>query len=242
MVLVLTQLQYRILRKIAPGEPGGMDGGAYAGKSKLDVLLGPLLPDLAGKSVIDFGCGDGGEAVELAERGARVFGVDIRENVLEVARQRCPSGWFGFAEDLPEKVDYIISLDSFEHFGDPAAILRIMAELLKSGGSVLTCFGPTWYHPLGGHLFSVFPWAHLIFSEAALIRWRADIRSDGATRFSETEGGLNQMTIRRFEQLVADSSLQIDHMECVPIRKAAPLHNRLTREFLTAVVRCRMIR
>jgi hypothetical protein len=56
---------------------------------------------------------------------------------------------------------------------------------------------------LGGHLFSVFPWAHLIFSEQALIRWRSDFKSDGATRFSEVAGGLNQMTIRRFERLIA---------------------------------------
>ncbi len=37
-------------------------------------------------------------------------------------------------------------------------------------GAVYASFGPTWYHPLGGHLFSVFPWAHPIFSEKEPIR------------------------------------------------------------------------
>ncbi|MCB1018879.1 MAG: class I SAM-dependent methyltransferase [Acidobacteria bacterium] len=237
---MFTALQYRILRQVAPGEPQGMDGSAYANKSKLEVLLGPMLPDLRGKVVVDFGCGEGGESAELVEKGAKVYGVDIREDVLAIARSRCPEAWFGFAEQLPEKADYIISLDSFEHFGDPAAILAIMARLLKPGGHVLTSFGPTWYHPLGGHLFSVFPWSHILFSEAALIRWRSDIRSDGATRFSECAGGLNQMTIRRFERLVEASPLRIDSMECKPIRRTDRFHNRMTRELLTAIVRCKM--
>ncbi len=52
-----------------------------------------------------------------------------------------------------------------------------MNTLLQPAGEVLVSFGPTWYHPLGGHLFSVFPWAHLIFSEKALIRWRSTFKT-----------------------------------------------------------------
>jgi hypothetical protein len=103
-------------------------------------------------------------------------------------------------------------------------------------------FGPTWLHPLGGHLFSVFPWAHLIFSEKALIRWRSTFKTDGATRFSEVAGGLNQMTIAKFEDLVANSPLQFAGFELVPIKKLRPFHNRLTREFTTAIVRCRLVK
>jgi len=117
----------------------------------------------------------------------------------------------------------------------------VMYNLLKPGGCVLASFGPTWYHPLGGHLFSVFPWAHLLFSEPALIRWRANVRPDGATRFSEVEGGLNQMTIARFERLVSTSQFKIQEIETVPIRKLRPIHCRVTREFTTAVVRAKLI-
>ena len=144
-----------------------------------------------------------------------------------------------FADVPPQhSVDVIISLDSFEHFDDPAAVLSIMHDILRPGGRVVASFGPTWYHPYGGHLFSIFPWAHLIFTEPALIRWRNDIRSDGATRFSEVEGGLNRITIRRFEHLVAASPFKLVHLETVPIRRLANLHLRLTREFTTAIVRC----
>ena len=69
----------------------------------------------------------------------------------------------------------------------------------RTGGCIFVSFGPTWYHPLGGHLFSVFPWVHILLTEDALIRWRAQFKTDGARKFGEVEDGLNQMTIRRFE-------------------------------------------
>ena len=248
MGIVGGALGYRLLRALsADGEHGRCDGSAHAGRSKLETLFGPQIWDeIAGRIVIDFGCGTGGEAVEMAKRGAkRVIGIDIRENVLAEARRaaarenvadRCV-----FGLDTEERGEVLVSLDAFEHFDDPRGVLRRWRELVKDGGAVRLVFGPTWYHPLGGHLFSVFPWAHLIFTERALIRWRADFKTDGATRFSEVEGGLNQMTIRRFEKLVAESEFRFDRLELVPIRRLAPLANRLTREFTTAVVRARLL-
>ncbi len=245
---LLTDLQYKILKRISPGEPDVCSGAAYAGKSKLAILLGSDLFDrISGKVVIDFGCGTGGDAVEMARKGAgRVIGLDIREDFLATARQKARDagvdGVCAFTSQTTERADFVISLDAFEHFADPGGILRIMSGLLKDDGEALISFGPTWYHPLGGHLFSVFPWAHLLFSERALLRWRSDFKSDGATRFCEVAGGLNQMTIRRFERLVAASPLRFAGMELTPIRKLKPLHNRLTREFATALVRCRLVK
>ncbi|MEO7143068.1 MAG: methyltransferase domain-containing protein, partial [Bryobacteraceae bacterium] len=220
----------------------------YDGKSKLTVLMGnEIFTKISGKVVIDFGCGEGADSVEMAQKGAkRVIGIDIREDVLQVARQKAATSevqsFCFFASSTNELADFVVSLDAFEHFADPMAILRSMNTLLRPGGEVLVCFGPTWYHPLGGHLFSVFPWAHLMFSEKALIRWRSTFKTDGATRFGEVAGGLNQMTIAKFEQLVAGSPLEFASLELVPIRKLRRFHNRLTREFTTAVVRCSLMK
>ena len=202
---------------------------------------------IAGEIVIDFGCGEGAEAVEMARRGARlVIGIDIREEVLQAARQRAVSAGVQntclFVSSTKEFADIVVSVDAFEHFADPAEILRIMNTLLQPAGEVLVSFGPTWYHPLGGHLFSVFPWAHLIFSEKALIRWRSTFKTDGATRFSEVAGGLNQMTIEKFEELIAGSPLKFASLELVPIKKLRRFHNRFTREFTTAIVRCHLVK
>jgi SAM-dependent methyltransferase len=239
---------YHLLRRIsADGETGYCDGSAYEGVSKLETLLGKKIwAETKDKVVIDFGCGDGEDAVEVAKRGAkRVIGVDIRERALANARKRAEARGVAdrcvFTTKTDEKADVILSIDAFEHFDDPAEILRIMRGLLKDNGCIIAAFGPTWYHPLGGHLFSPFPWAHLIFTEESLIRWRSDFKTDGATRFREAEGGLNQMTIRNFESIVAKSDFKFAEFDPVPIRKLKPIANRLTREFTTAIVRCKLV-
>jgi SAM-dependent methyltransferase len=215
---------------------------AYIGRSKLEVLLGAGIWDqLRDREVLDFGCGPGSEAVEIAQHGARhVIGIDLRDKWLELGlahadacgvADRCT-----FAREWSEPVDAIVSLDSFEHFADPAGVLAHMCRLLRPGGKVLAAFGPTWYHPLGGHVYSVFPFAHLLFSERALVRWRSLHKSDGATTIEES--GLNKMTIRRFIRLVEASPLRFASFELLPIRPLRRIANRMTREFTTAAVRC----
>jgi SAM-dependent methyltransferase len=218
---------------------------AYAHRSKLEVLFGPEVWDsVRGKEVLDFGCGEGNEAVDVALHGARrVIGLDLYDKWLNasarLAEAKGVTDKCVFGREWSEPVDVILSVDSFEHFADPADILERMRGLLKSDGCVLASFGPTWYHPLGGHFFSVFPYAHLLCSESALVRWRSLYKKDGARSF--TESGLNRMTIRRFEKLVAASPFRFAWFEAVPIRRLRPLANRLTREFTTAVVRCRLV-
>ncbi len=243
---MLTEIQYRILKRIRPFSRA--PERVYEEAGKLASLLGArVFEEAREKTILDFGCGNGLESIELARRGAaRVIGTDIRERALENARQNAQRAGVqhvcDFSTEVHEQVDLIICIDCFEHFADPGAILMKMMRLLKPGGAVFVSFGPTWYHPLGGHLFSVFPWAHLVFSEESLIKWRNDIRSDGATRFSEVEGGLNQMTINRFERLAARSGFRIEFLNLVPIRSLRILHNRLTREWTTSVVQSKLVK
>jgi SAM-dependent methyltransferase len=239
---------YRLLRRISSGgETGHCEGSAYDSRSKLEALFGPQIwSALVGKVVVDFGCGPGTVSIELAQRGAnRVIGLDNREKVLEEARRAAERAGVAdrcsFATETDQRADVVLSVDAFEHFEDPVGVLSIMRGLIEADGCLLIAFGPPWYHPLGGHLFSVFPWAHLIFTEGALLRWRSDFKSDGATRFREVEGGLNQMTVGRFRRLIAETGFQSTHFESVPIRKLRPFANRATREFTTAVVRCRLV-
>lgn len=247
MALIGGQLGYRLLRHSYPELPAGVcDGAVYNGRSKIEMLLGPgIWQQIRGRVVLDFGCGAGSEAIELAQHGAAaVIGIDIQEDLLTLARdtaRRLGVTNTVFHTTPGEKVDIVVSLDSFEHFDDPALVLETMADMLKPDGSVLTSFGPTWYHPLGGHLFSVFPWAHLVFTEKCLIRWRSDFKSDGATRFREVTGGLNQMSIHRFRRLVAASRLRFGSFEAVPIRRARFLHSRITQEFFSSIIRCTLV-
>jgi SAM-dependent methyltransferase len=214
--------------------------------SKLGAYWGERIwAEVTGKTVVDFGCRTGGDALEMVRHGAgHVIGLDIVPAALAVAAReaerlgladRCT-----FTTHYEGKADCIICIDAFEHFADPAGVLDVMASILKPGGRVFASFGPPWLHPRGGHSFSVFPWAHLLFTEAALLRWRSDHRRDGARRFEEVEGGLNRMTLARFERLLGRSAFECVFLEEVPIRAARWLHSCWTREWVTSMVRCEL--
>src|SRR5262249_19531548 len=57
----------------------------------------------AGMQVLDVGCGAGMAAARMAERGARVAGIDAAEALIAVARSRVPAAEFhvGDMEELP---------------------------------------------------------------------------------------------------------------------------------------------
>jgi 2-polyprenyl-3-methyl-5-hydroxy-6-metoxy-1,4-benzoquinol methylase len=245
MALIGGTFAYNILHHFwSTGETHYLDGSAYRDKSKLEVLLGEdVWQKIAGKVVIDFGCGVGAEVIEMAQHGARrVIGIDIRESLLAEARKaagiagvtdRCQ---FGTAPT--ERADVITAIDSFEHFDEPEEILSLMRDLIKEDGRALISFGPTWYHPLGGHIFSVFPWAHFVFSEQAFMRWFRDLTKDNHRTFRDV--GLNRMTVSRFEKILRQSDWQVERFEAVPIRRLRRVFSPLTREFTTAIVRCEL--
>ena len=121
-----TNIQYRILKCISPRRPDCRTESVYEGKSKLSILFGDdFLSKISGKTIVDFGCGEGVEAVEMAQRGAkRVIGIDIRENVLQTARRKAFTAGVQniclFASSTRELAEIVVSIDAFEHFADPA--------------------------------------------------------------------------------------------------------------------------
>lgn len=262
------QLGYRLLSALcrrpqtagdAPSRPA-----AHGGAARLEQLFGSVVwKEFADRRVLDFGCGQGAEAVAAAKHGAqRVWGLDIQEHRLEAARQlaqaegvadRCvflnPFQAAGEIEDLQGTIDCAYSIDSFEHYADPGDIVAQFHNLLAPGGRLLISFGPPWKNPYGSHLRYLcrWPWIHLLFREETLMAVRANYRDDGARRYSEVEGGLNQMTLARFRKLVADSPFQLEALQTVPLstrflqgpRFWHPLFtNPLAREYCTSIVLC----
>jgi SAM-dependent methyltransferase len=237
---------YRLLKRFYPGGAGVPCGSAdpytARGEDKLEVLLWPTVyEELVGRKVLDFGCGEGVEAVKMARRGVNVTGFDLSAHNTALARQRIANA--GLPIDItmtaPEtKYDVIISLDGFEHYADPLAVLRQMDALLTPAGQVFVSFGYMWGHPLGGHLFSPFPWAHRILRENSLLRWRADFKEGDRASFEEC--GLNRITLRKWERAVEESPLEFVQYEIRPIRKTHSLHNRFTREWLTSNIAARL--
>ncbi len=172
-------------------------------------------------TVVDFGCGNGRQAVALALAGARrVLGLDIQpaclRNGAELAARYGVSDRCVFADSPPpefhRRADVVLSKDSMEHFDHPVGVLEAMKELLAGPECrILITFCPTWYSPYGAHMnyFTPVPWVHLIFSERTVMKVRALYRDDGARRYHEVPGGLNRMGITRFERTVRASGLRM---------------------------------
>ena len=101
---------------------------------------------LAGKRVLDVGCGGGILSEGMASRGAQVTGIDLSEKPLGVARlhlyesgQKVDYRQIA-AEDLaaeaPGSFDVVTCMEMLEHVPDPASTVRACAMLVKPGGTV----------------------------------------------------------------------------------------------------------
>jgi 2-polyprenyl-6-hydroxyphenyl methylase/3-demethylubiquinone-9 3-methyltransferase len=101
---------------------------------------------LAGKAVLDVGCGGGILAEAMAVRGARVTGIDLGEAPLAVARLHLKESKQQVeyrkiaAEELahaqPGAFDVVTCMEMLEHVPDPASIVAACAQLVKPGGQV----------------------------------------------------------------------------------------------------------
>ena len=249
MGLLSGRLGYWVLKAIA--RKPGSSLLVQLRRISLTQRFGPnIWSDLQGLRVLDFGCGDGRHSIELAEHGIEAVGIDIQDRLLAAARAEAQARGltctFVNARDsqgLQGKFDVVISVNSFEHFSDPAGVLMQMHGYAKPGGMVLIYFSPPWKHPYGPHLGFItrIPWPHAWFSESTLMAVRSEYVKDGATRFEDVEGGLNRMTIAKFEALVAESPFQMERLELLPIRGISWFtRNRITREYLCSAVRARL--
>lgn len=101
---------------------------------------------LAGKKVLDVGCGGGILAESMVEKGAHVTGIDMGEANLEVARLHLLESGRDvhyrqipvekLAQEMPAQFDLVTCMEMLEHVPDPASIVTACATLVKPGGSV----------------------------------------------------------------------------------------------------------
>ena len=99
---------------------------------------------LAGKHILDLGCGGGILTEALAHRGARVLGLDASETAIAAASRHARANGLeiqygvGKAEDFApnneNRFDVVTCMELVEHVPDPQALLRDCARLLRPGG------------------------------------------------------------------------------------------------------------
>ncbi len=104
------------------------------------------LAPLAEKTVLDVGCGGGILCEALAQRGAKVTGIDMGDAPLAVANlHKLESGVSvdyqkstaeDFAIDHQQAFDTVTCLEMLEHVPDPSSVIKACAEMVKPGGSL----------------------------------------------------------------------------------------------------------
>jgi 2-polyprenyl-3-methyl-5-hydroxy-6-metoxy-1,4-benzoquinol methylase len=188
--------------------------------------------DLAGKSVLEIGCGIGGRTAWLAAQGTtRAVGIDINAGEIASAAQLCaklyPSltprvEYLRSEEDKPLELgqfDYVLLVDSMEHVVSPLSILRLAYQYTKPGGS---CYFGTigWYHHVASHT-GLFPFATVFFSDETILnvmRWHVSRPNYKPSRFDSVppverwrgiydlrdrpNEHLNKITIRQMKRLM----------------------------------------
>jgi ubiquinone/menaquinone biosynthesis C-methylase UbiE len=199
---------------------------------------------IAGKRMLDVGCGWGGKAVWCAEHlhPARVEGFDLPsvfkpEVPLEFARGRGVSqcGFrTGYAEAIPygdREFDVVVCEDVLEHVEDPQSTLRECERVLRGGGVFVALF-PSFRMLDAHHLDRALMWPGLHYV-LSLKTWAAGLnhfllRHESAaeyepfseavvTRFKRcVTRDLNGMDFRQFEQLVAGRGLVTETLRLLP--------------------------
>jgi 2-polyprenyl-6-hydroxyphenyl methylase/3-demethylubiquinone-9 3-methyltransferase len=101
---------------------------------------------LAGKRVLDVGCGGGILTEAMAQRGAQVTGIDLSEKPLRVAElhlleskaevtyERVSAE--DYAERHPAAFDVVTCMELLEHVPEPASTVGACARLVRPGGQV----------------------------------------------------------------------------------------------------------
>lgn len=105
------------------------------------------LASLAGKRVVDVGCGGGILADAMARKGAEVLGIDLASKALKVAQLHAleagtPNVAYrevsaeALAAEQPGQFDVVTCMEMLEHVPDAGSVVRACATLVKPGGWV----------------------------------------------------------------------------------------------------------
>ena len=128
--------------------------GFYNAHYDRPACLG-LLGDVAGKVVLDAGCGPGLYASDLVARGARVIGFDVSPRMVQISRERVSEGDFR-VHALGDPIDWLgdgaVDMElcalALEHVDDRVGALRELRRVLAPAGALVLSI----QHPVGNWL------------------------------------------------------------------------------------------
>ena len=155
-------------RPVARGKPARYGQEILARRCRLTLSLVPL----DGKTVLDFGCGNGAQTLALAGARRRFVAVDIDLDDLSTLRNSSgeasgisPVQYDGTRLPLADaSVDAAVSYEVLEHVRDEAVALDEVRRVLKPGGDfVLTVPNKWWIFETHGASLPLLPWNRVPF-------------------------------------------------------------------------------
>ncbi len=176
-------------------------------------------------SVLEIGCGEGGNLKPFLDLGCSVTGVDFAEGKIENGKK--------YFEDHPQKenvkllaediydsknlatYDLIFMRDVIEHIHDQNRFMNYVKRYLKPNGKFFLAF-PPWYNPFGGHqqvcnsrVLSMLPYYHIlpkpIYKGILKVFGESEAKIDGLLEVKDTG-----ISLERFEKILIGNKYNIE--------------------------------
>jgi 2-polyprenyl-3-methyl-5-hydroxy-6-metoxy-1,4-benzoquinol methylase len=202
---------------------------------------------LCGLSVLDVGCGNGLDAINLARAGAIVTGVEVSQELIEIAQLRAASENLDVnflsldrfhGSCLRETYDAVIAIDVLEHVEKPMELFTMCNDMLRAGGILILTTPNRW--ALGNiisdphwHLFGVTLLPRAL-SERYMVRVRRVLREYDMTEFVGLRS-IRTMLSKNDFVTVTDSAIDAERKLSLPgkvvssgKRKAAKIISGIT--------------
>ena len=123
-----------------------------AGRDRMRATLLDYLPaDLAGRRVLDAGCGTGALAIEAARRGADVVAIDLSPTLVELAHERGAADYGRGHVDFRVgdmfdpalgEFDHVVAMDSLIHYEAEDVVRVLSGFAARTRHSLVFTFAP----------------------------------------------------------------------------------------------------
>ena len=185
-----------------------------------------LKPDFKNKTILDFGCGHGSLAIEIANLGAKkVIGIDLNIDLINFAKENLDQNFTTLKNKVEfevidllktnkfKDIDYIVTKDTFEHSSNLIKILEKFYQILKKGGMVLTGFGPLYnfYNGDHGRTEVYLPWFHIIIPEKILIKRLNRKYNKNLEKIEDL--GLSKYSFKDYVRIFKESNFEITYFK-----------------------------
>jgi len=205
----------------------------YTTKKYVIPFINDFLPINSSTTVLEIGCGEGGNLKPFLDLGCQCVGLDLNQTKIEFGKQIFEnhpnnSKLELFVEDIYKvtrqdfQFDLIILRDVIEHIPNQEKFTEYVKKFLKPNGKIFFAF-PPWQNPFGGHQqiayskISKIPFIHLLpkgLYSAVLRYFEGNNILEGTNASTIVEELLDiketRISIERFRKILRQSNYKID--------------------------------